>query len=196
MPKNENQANPPDSSKNELQKNVKCAAEIFDRYWDTIHDLIQFQSNDTSQADDIFHDLFLSLVQKPVPPQIKNIKRYLSRAVRNDIIDAKRREMTYSARILKYVHIPKGAHGQRTPVDMLIRSEQFRMILSLIQEELRPHEAKALIYRFLYNLDIADAAEKMNINKRSFSRYLCIALKKIRRLVKERKLHDINKNFP
>ncbi len=194
MPKNKNQTNTPETSNSELQHRVKSAVEVFDRYSDTIRDMIRFQSNDTSHADDIFQDFFLSLVRKPIPPKINNMKRYLSKALRNDIIDAKRRKTNYHERISRYARTPRPAPKQKIPPHILIQSEQFKIILALIKKELRPHEANALMYRFIHNLDIADAAEKMNINKRSFSRYLCVALKKMRRLAKKRKQNHINKH--
>ena len=46
----------------EVQNNMRIATQIFDEYGDLIREMIRFRVNDKSMVDDIFQNLFLSLV--------------------------------------------------------------------------------------------------------------------------------------
>lgn len=67
-------------------QNMKLASEIFEEHTDTIRAVIAFSVNDKSKIDDIFHDFFLSLVRRPIPRRVQNIRAYLRRAIKNDVI--------------------------------------------------------------------------------------------------------------
>ena len=69
-------------------ENVNHVAKIFEENSDMIRSAIRSQVNDKSIIDDIFQNLFLSLVHNPVPSNIENIKAYIRQAVRNDVIDS------------------------------------------------------------------------------------------------------------
>ena len=72
------------------RKNVGVAAEIVSEYSDFIYMVIYSQVKNKSRVDDIFQDFFISLVSKPIPHNVKNIKSYLYKAVSNDIVDTQR----------------------------------------------------------------------------------------------------------
>ncbi|MFC1738641.1 sigma factor-like helix-turn-helix DNA-binding protein [Planctomycetota bacterium] len=56
----------------------------------------------------------------------------------------------------------------------------------MLAENILPSpERNALIQRYRYGLDVAEAAREMNVNKRSFSRYISVALRKIRSFVSD-----------
>ncbi|MHC4792547.1 MAG: RNA polymerase sigma factor, partial [Planctomycetota bacterium] len=71
--------------KDGVPSNVNHAAKIFSEYGDFIRGVIRYQVGNDAQADDLFQDFFLSLVSRPVPADIQNIKKYLYRAITNDI---------------------------------------------------------------------------------------------------------------
>jgi len=71
----------------ELNQNMKQAVEIFEEYENVIRGTIYCNVNDKSKVDDLLHDFFLALVRKPIPSYIQNVKGYLRRAVKNDILD-------------------------------------------------------------------------------------------------------------
>ncbi|MHC4637361.1 MAG: hypothetical protein ACYTBP_06355, partial [Planctomycetota bacterium] len=56
------------------QDSVKYAAEIFDKYGSIIRAVIRANINDKSQQEDIFQDFFISLVHRPIPKYIDNVK--------------------------------------------------------------------------------------------------------------------------
>jgi DNA-directed RNA polymerase specialized sigma24 family protein len=67
-----------------------------------------------------------------------------------------------------------------SPEDTAAMSDVIQHIFEVIETELPAYEAKALIQKFRYDKDDAEAAEALGITKRSFSHYLCTGLKRLR----------------
>ncbi len=76
-------------------QNMKLASEIFEEHANLLRAVIAFNVNDKSSIDDIFQDFFLSLVRRPIPRRVQNIKAYLNRAVKNDVLDAAYQRKSY-----------------------------------------------------------------------------------------------------
>jgi RNA polymerase sigma factor (sigma-70 family) len=165
---------------------VNITAKIFAEHSDFIYAIIYYKVRDKAQADDIYQDFFLSLVAKPVPTGIKDIRSYLYRAITNDIIDANRRVDRYQARIRKYAEVFNYVTNNNTPEKTLITEEDGE-IFKLIGRCLPSSEARAIKLRFKNNRDITEVAAKMSVDKRSVSRYISVGLKKIRHFLRTRK---------
>jgi RNA polymerase sigma factor (sigma-70 family) len=165
---------------------VNIAAKIFAEHSDFIYAIIRHKVRDKVQADDIYQDFFLSLVAKPVPTGIKDIRSYLYRAITNDIIDANRRVERYQARVRKYAEVFNYATNNNTPEKTLITEEEDE-IFKLIGRCLPSSEAQAIKLRFKNNRDITEIATKMSVDKRSVSRYISVGLKKIRHFLRTRR---------
>ncbi len=166
---------------------VELASEIFDKYGNMIWAVIYLNLNDTSYADDIYQNFFLSLVRKPVPTYIQNIKAYLYKAVRHDILDLVKMTKNYRIRIQKYGKYHMSLIKNRKPQDILIEQEEIEKLFELIEKHLSAHENRAVTQRYRYDLNVTEAAKEMNINKRSYSRYLSVALRKTRKYLNEQK---------
>ena len=169
----------------EVTQNMKLANEIFEEYGDIIRDIIRFQTNDKSIADDIFQDFFLSLIRRPISDKVGNVKSYLHKAIKNDVIDASLKTKNYHARNQKYGKLYINYANYYNPLDVVIQKEEHQTLLHLVQSLLRPHEAEVIIRRYIYNQKNSDAAKEMGVKTRTFSRYICIALKKIRKYLSE-----------
>jgi len=167
------------------QEKVRRAAEIFEQYGDLIRSMILFNVNDELEADDIFQDFFLSLVRKPVPPTVKDIKGYLYRAILNDVLDSARRVKSYKVRLHRYAEYVKDVQVQQGPEGVLARAEQVQRVLRLVEEHLPPHQAQAVSHRYCDGRSMHEAAKKMTVTERTVSRYICMGLKKIRCLLCE-----------
>jgi RNA polymerase sigma factor (sigma-70 family) len=161
-------------------KNVDRASEIFSKYEGFIRAVICFQVGDSGLAEDIFQDFYLSLVSRPIPAGIQNIKSYLYRAITNDIVDAARRVEKYQSRMQKYAQCPDFSINKNTPENALINKEEINKMFELIEGWLRYSEAQAIKLRYIYNLNIKEIAEKMCVNERTASRYICVGLSKVR----------------
>ena len=172
----------PDTSK--YRNNVCLAAEIFAEYGDFIHMVIFSQVKNKARVDDIFQDFFLSLVRKPIPQDVKNIKGYLYRAITNDIIDATRRVNKYSYHMHKYHEYPNHSINKRTPENAFIDVEETNKMFGLIKGRLTNSQYHAIALRYSTHHSIKEVAEKMGVKRTSVSRYISIGLKKIRQSLK------------
>ena len=162
---------------------VQLAADIFAEHGKAILAIIQSQIGSEYEADDIFQEFFLSLVHQPVPKHIKDVRKYLSRAVKNDIVDAIRRTQSYRTRLRKYAEHTKHRPTMNGPAEKVMRDEQTEKMFNVVRSELCAHEADAIVYRYKYGETTGDVAEMMGVNKRSLSRYVCVGLKKLREVL-------------
>jgi len=172
-------------NRTEIRKRVGLAAEIFDRYGDEIRAIIHFNVKDKSKADDIFQEFFVSIVRKPIPTDIQDIRAYLYRAVTNDVIDVSRQIKCHQDQIQKYAECRKYFVIAEDPQDTAIQVENTKKMIQLIESRLPKREAEVFVQRFGHGFSTMDTAEKMNVNKRIVSRYLSAALKKMRQYVPE-----------
>jgi len=169
----------------EIRKRVGLAAKVFDKYGDQIRAMIHFNVKDKSRVDDIFQEFFVSIVHKPIPPNIQNVAAYLYRAVTNDVIDHSRQRKCQQDHIRKYAECRKHFVISEDPQNTAIQMESTKKMFHLIESRLPKREAEAVIQRYCQNLSTTDTAEKMNADKRNVSRYLSLALRKMREFVHE-----------
>ena len=167
--------------------NVGRAAEIFSKYGDFILAAIRYQVGNDAQADDLFQDFFLSLVSRPIPAGIQNIKSYLYRAITNDIVDAARRVQKYQTRMQKYAECLDNSINKSCPENALIKKEEINKMFKLIEGRLPRSEAQAITSRFRNNFSIKEVAKKMHVNNRTVSRYISAGLSKVRQFFNSKK---------
>jgi RNA polymerase sigma factor (sigma-70 family) len=165
------------------QGNVDRAAEIFSQYGDFIRTVIYYHVKNDAQADDLFQDFFLSLVSKPIPANIQNVKGYLYKAITNDIVDAARRVEKYKTRMNKYAECLNYSINKNTPENALFEIEQTDKMFKLIEGQLRHSEAQAISLRYRNSCNIKEVAKKMHVNNRTISRYLSAGLSKVRQFL-------------
>ncbi len=163
--------------------NVERAAEIFSEYGDFILAIIRYQVSDDALAYDVFQDFFLSLVSRPLPAGIQNIKSYLYRAITNDIIDAVRRVEKHQAMIHKYAECLDYSINKSSPENALIEIEETNKMFKLIKGRLPCSEAQAITLRYRHNYNIKEVAKKMKVNNRTVSRYISVGLSKLRQFL-------------
>ena len=171
------------TNRTEIRKRVGLAAEVFERYGDEIRAIIYFNVKDKSKTDDIFQEFFVSIVRKPIPSEIQDIRAYLYRAITNDVIDVSRQTKNHQDHIHKYAECRKHFQIPEDPQKNALQMESTKKMFQLIESRLPKREAEVVVQRYGYGLSITDTAEKMNVNKRFVSRYLSLALKKMREFV-------------
>jgi RNA polymerase sigma factor (sigma-70 family) len=167
----------------EIHKRVGLAAEVFGKYGDDILAVIRFNVDDQSKANDIFQDFFVSLVRKPIPPHIKDVKGYLYKAVTNDVIDFSRRSQIRQNNAQKYAYIYKHRFTQQNPQDMMVHVEETEKMLRLIENHLPKHETRVFFKRRGDGLSTTDTAKSLRLSKKTVSHYLSVATKKIRQII-------------
>lgn len=168
---------------NNKKKDIELASKIFSEYGDFIHSIIHLKVQNEEIANDICQDFFLSLVHKPIPPEVKNIKGFLYRAIINDITDAHRRVERYKNHIQKYGQKMKSSINKTRFENAFKEKEEIIKMLEIIHEQLPSSCSQAIMLRYGDNLSIKEVAKKMNVKSSSVSRYLSTGVKKIRQLL-------------
>ena len=165
------------------ENNVAVAAEIFEKYGDKIRTEIWLHVNDKSSIDDICHDFFISLVEKPIPRKDQNIRAFIHKAIKNDVLDAASRSKSYYARNCKYAQIHTKHFDSDTPESIMSYAEDVHQIFKIVESQLLEHEAQAIIHKYRYDRDTDETAHMMGVSRRSVSHYLCTGLRKLRNLI-------------
>jgi len=163
--------------------NVDCATDIYSKHGEFILSVIRYHAGNNNKIDDLFQDFFLSLVRRPIPPDVRNIRGYLYRAITSEIIDASRRVKSYKARMEKYAWNLNYSINRNTPENVLIEIEEINKMLKLIESQLPHSEAQAVTLRYKSDWSIEEVAKKMRVNNRTVSRYISSGLSKVRQLL-------------
>ncbi len=163
-----------------LSEQVRAAGRIFDEYGDAIRDMIKIYLPNRAEADDIFQELFLSLVYNPMPEGIGNVRGYLYRSIRNDVFDAWRRCARYQGQLRRYLEYRMPSQAEPGPDRRLQQREQVCELFRLAETRLCRHESQAVIRRYRYQQSTDESAKAMRVAKKTVYRYVCVGLKKIR----------------
>jgi RNA polymerase sigma factor (sigma-70 family) len=180
------------SQKSDSLTNVDRATGIFDEYGDFIRSIIRFHVKNESKAEDLFQDLFLSLVAKPIPEEVRNIKGFLYKLISDMIKDAFRRMDRYQARMRRYAERNLRVAENR-PETGLIDVEETNKMFGLIERHLSVKEALAVKLRFKDNCDTGETAEIMGVKPRSVSRYVSIGLKRVSHAIEKKREGNYDK---
>ena len=162
---------------------VKKAKEVFDKYGDEIRAVIEFNFEDKHITEDIFQDFFISVVENPIPPGIENVRSYIYRAIVNDAIDRIRRARIQREGVKKYAQYLRDNAVQKEPQNVVIMAEEVERMFQLIETRLPPRHARALMQCYGIGRTASRTGAKLEIDKRSVSRYLSEAIRKMRYLV-------------
>ena len=138
-------------------------------------------------VDDLFQDLCVSLATKPLPPDVRNVKSYLRRAINNDIMDLFRKLVNSRERLQQYATDVSngGTKGKPDycPQAMVMRKDQLQYVFKLAKEQLPAHLTHSFILRYKYNCDISEISKTLGVPKRVVSVYLSNARKQVRLLL-------------
>jgi RNA polymerase sigma factor (sigma-70 family) len=167
----------------EVSGDVQRATAIFSEYGDFIRTVIRYKIKDESMVEDLFHNLFLSLVSSPIPAEIHDIKAYIYKAILNDVADHLRYIGRYQEMTQKCADFNKLIVNNRLPEDALIEKEQIEKTIGLIRKRVTKNEFKAITSRHLDGLTLKEAADMMRINNRSVSRYISTGIRKVKRFL-------------
>ncbi len=174
------------TDKKDSMSNLTRATEIFSLHGNFIRTVISYRIGDKNLVDDLYNDFFLSLVSKPIPLNVYNIKSYLHRAIMNDCFDAVRRIEKYQDKIQRYAKYVENSINLNPPENALIIREETEKMFRLIEEHLPSSESQAINMKYKDKLSVAEAAKEMAVKKRSISKYIAVGLNKLRRIVTEK----------
>ncbi len=178
------------NQKSDALSNVERTAEVFEKYGDFIRAGIRFHVKDEMEAEDLFQDLFLLLVAKPIPQDVQNVEGFLYRVITQSVKDAFRRIDRYQARIRRYAERNVSAIENR-PENVIMDIEEAKNMFDLIERRLPPPQALALTLKYKGGYDTLEVAKKMRVKPRSVSSYASAGLEKIRCFLGEKQRNDL-----
>jgi RNA polymerase sigma factor (sigma-70 family) len=164
-----------------VDEQVQSAERMFAQYGGFIASIIRFFVKDPSEQEDIYQELFLFFMRKPIPGDVRNIKGFLYRVIGDRIRDRKRRQVRYQQNLEKYAdRSNREPREEVSSVATVHQKEQAERVFSLMKDYLTRNEAMAITLRYKDDCDIHETARRMNVQPKTVSRYVCVGLKKIR----------------
>jgi RNA polymerase sigma factor (sigma-70 family) len=160
---------------------VGRAVAIFSEYGDFILAVLRFQVHDRFWQEDLFQEFFLTLIRKPVPADVQNVKSYLYRAIVNHVLDSVRARESYRRAVKKCAKETRIPINNRSAGNALIEeTEQRNATIAHLARHLQEREAQAFVLRYRDNFSIGEIAARMGVNGRTVSRYLSQSLRRLR----------------
>jgi RNA polymerase sigma factor (sigma-70 family) len=160
---------------------VRKAGALFAAYGSFIRAVIHFRAKNQFREDDFYQAFFLSLVRKPVPADVRNVKGFLYRAITHDIIDFTRRQDKHQHCLAEYAQEIRISINKSTPEDAIVLRDEREPAFRCLTRQLRQREAEAVVLRYRDGYSIAEIASEMGVDKRTVSRYLSAGLRQLRR---------------
>ena len=161
---------------------VEAASALFREHGAFIRTTIRFQAKNEFQVDDLFQQFFLSLVNRPVPSGVENIRSYLYRAIINDIVDSARRRARQRKHFEKLTEEFRNSIHKRASAYAVISEQGGDTTLTCLTRQLRKREAEAVMLRYQDDRSIPEIACIMGVDNRTVSHYLAAALRHLRRI--------------
>ena len=161
------------------EQNLKKAAELVQKHQYFIRKIFATRVKQKHLQDDLFQELFLVMVAKPIPDNVKNTKGWMYKIICDLTKDEFRRTERYQKMLKRYVRRAITRTVEQ-PESGIIEEEETKKMFELIQRRLTPTEAIAVQLRYRDNYDTREVAVKMGVKARSVSRYVAVGLKKIR----------------
>lgn len=167
-------------------ENVDRAAKLFTEYGNFIRSIIRYKIQNEDLIEDIYQDLFIYFVVRPVPKDIQSTKGFLYKVVSDKVTDSYRRMESYKKQISNYSERIENT-AENLPDKIIIDLEETEKMFTLIAKTLPQNEARAVTFKFRDNFDTATISKQMGIKSRSVSRYVSVGIKKIRDILLDRR---------
>lgn len=174
----------------DIERNVRKATEIFSEHGAFLMQVFM-RDLDEHDAHDLWQNLYMSLVRKPLAENLENVGGYLYRAAKHDIIDFRRKSKLRRQKIEDYStkHIP--IKVVKDPALTMIVRESLMTAFSLVETRFPPSISQAVLYKRRDGLKNGEIAEKMGIKKQTVEYYLSIGTTMIKEF-KDEILGDSN----
>ncbi|MBN1125352.1 MAG: RNA polymerase sigma factor [Sedimentisphaerales bacterium] len=169
-------------SQPEVYARVEAATEILAQHGPFIRNVVECNVRDPNEIDEFYQRFYLSLVNRPIPKE-KISRRYLYRAVLNDIRDADRQTNRQRRLMTEAAEQPEINDLHSDPLERLINIEETARMFDMIRKLLHPRQAQAVILRHAYGLTTGQTAETMGVSPRTISHFVSVGLRKLRELL-------------
>jgi RNA polymerase sigma factor (sigma-70 family) len=166
--------------------NIDSVAKLLAEHGEFIYRVALNKTNDKNAADDLVQNFLLSVISNPIPHYIENVKSYIYKAIVNDNLDSIRKIKGAEAFFKKYCKNSNFLIHNDDSQNAYNREEWVSKIFAIMSNELTSFELQAIKLKYKDECSIEDIAKKMNIKKASVSKYICVGLKKIKKVFEQK----------
>lgn len=168
------------------EEQIQSAEQLFSQFDSYISSVIRYFVRDECEREDIYQELFIYFVRKPLPEDVRNVKGFLYRVIADRVKDRKRKQARYHKRLEKYADITGPVSEEAdAPLTDFLQKERMDRVLSVAKQYLTENEATAVMLRYKNDYDISETAKRMKVQPKTVSRYICVGLKKIRMVIQK-----------
>lgn len=146
--------------------------------------VIRYFARNACEEEELYQDLFLSLMCDSRLPYVANVKSYLYQAIARDAIDAARWAAAERSRKKKFTKNSGFPVYSHPPDFALIMAEEVDGVLKCANGQLKRREATAVALMYRDDCSVPEIARRMGVKERTVHRYLSAALQTLRRLLK------------
>lgn len=164
---------------------VRLVTDILIKYGSQIRAMIRFVGCDPAEQEDAFQELFLSLLISPPPPDVKDMRSYLYKAILNDQINRSSTRLLHRRHLELYAVELKYMLSQGGPTEELEQLEELQKVYRVL-EDLPPGQAKAVSEAFWPSGERRSAHTRMGLKRQSFTKAVWRGLSGLRRHLKRR----------
>jgi len=153
---------------------------MFREYYPMLYRTAYSMLGNTADADDVPQTIFLRLLRRGMPPDLKtNARRYLYRAAVNLSLDMIRSRKRY--------HLTSDAALLETPAEGSDSSstEELHQRLAEVLAELHPETAQILILRYVHDYSDTEIAKLLGVSRGTMAMRLFRSRKRLKKLMQE-----------
>ncbi len=155
---------------------------VFAEHGGFIRNMIRLRVCDASRREDLFQELFLRLIRRPIPADVQNVRGYLYRMILHDAVDVAREQENEHRHLKKYAERNQiFIYNRPSPNAISEETEETGAVFACLIRPLGRREAQVMTLRYRDNYSIPEIAAEMGIDRRSVSRYLTSGLRELRR---------------
>jgi DNA-directed RNA polymerase specialized sigma24 family protein len=162
---------------------VDLAARILAEYGSAIRLMLrQHVSANQEERDEVYQNLYLSLIRNPPPRPLANVTPYLNAAIQNDIGAMRQRRGQWEM-VSRFVMSRVREDTDSFLGDLMTQAEEAQRVRHCIAKLLPAHEARAVIERYVYGYRTTEVALHMQARLKTVARYVYDALRRVRQVV-------------
>jgi RNA polymerase sigma factor (sigma-70 family) len=163
---------------------ARIASAVLCQHESFVRAVIRFHARNACEEEELYQDLFITLVCDRELPYVENMRSYLYRMIARDAIDAARWAIAEHRRTKEFVENSKFPVYSPAPDFALIMAEEFDDVLKCADKRLKHREATAMALMYQDDCTVPEIACRMGVKERTVHRYLSAALQTLRRLMK------------
>lgn len=160
---------------------VQKATAIFAEHEAFIRTSISIHAGDRLDPEDLYQEFYLSLIRKPIPDDVRDIRGYLYCVIRHHVINAIRSGRSYSHTVKKYAEETRISINNEGSGNAFIDEEHQTATVAGMARNLQGREAEVFTLKYRDDCNIVEIAAKMGVTRRTVSRYLSESLRKLHR---------------